>query len=215
MVCPGGIPGLPAARPRMPQTFANLEVAPVDEGYDGSILKPKWMNMLTSIEGRSVIVTGASKGIGKGIARVFPSKGARVLIASRDLFQAEAAAAEIRAGGGIADAISADVSKAEDNVRMAQTAIERHGGIDILYSEAGMSHPRPLGYRCGRLGPGDGYQPQGDFSLCPGVPAGAEGLGKGRIVVTSSITGPITGNAGWSHYAASKAGSSASYDRGH
>ena len=54
--------------------------------------------MLTSIEGRSVIVTGASKGIGKGIARVFASKGALVLIASRDLSRAEAAAAEIRAG---------------------------------------------------------------------------------------------------------------------
>ena len=41
--------------------------------------------MLTSLEGRSVIVTGASKGIGKGIARVFASKGARVLITARDL----------------------------------------------------------------------------------------------------------------------------------
>ena len=57
--------------------------------------------MLTSIEGRSVIVTGASKGIGKGIARVFASKGARVLIAARDLAQAEAAAAEIRTAGGL------------------------------------------------------------------------------------------------------------------
>ena len=51
--------------------------------------------MLTSIEGRSVIVTGASKGIGKGIARVFAGRGARVLIAARNLSQAEAAAAEI------------------------------------------------------------------------------------------------------------------------
>jgi 3-oxoacyl-[acyl-carrier protein] reductase len=66
--------------------------------------------MLTSLEGRSVIVTGASKGIGKGIARVFASKGARVLIASRDLAQAEAAAAEIKASGGIASAVAADVS---------------------------------------------------------------------------------------------------------
>jgi 3-oxoacyl-[acyl-carrier protein] reductase len=43
--------------------------------------------MLSSLEGRSVIVTGASKGIGKGIARVFASKGARVLITARDLAQ--------------------------------------------------------------------------------------------------------------------------------
>jgi 3-oxoacyl-[acyl-carrier protein] reductase len=53
--------------------------------------------VLTSIEGRSVIVTGASRGIGKDIARVFAAKGARVLIAARDPGQAELAAAQIRA----------------------------------------------------------------------------------------------------------------------
>ena len=66
--------------------------------------------MLTSLEGRSVIVTGASKGIGKGIARVFASKGAQVLIVARDLAGAEATAAEIRASEGIASAVAADVS---------------------------------------------------------------------------------------------------------
>jgi 3-oxoacyl-[acyl-carrier protein] reductase len=179
----------------------------VDEGYDGSILKPKWMNMLTSIEGRSVIVTGASKGIGKGIARVFASKGARVLIASRDLSQAEAAAAEIRAGGGIVEAISADVSKAEDNVRMAQTAIERHGGIDILCCNAGIYPSASLF----DIGAADWDQVmdinlKGTFLSVHACLPGLRARGKGRIVVTSSITGPITGNAGWSHYAASKAG---------
>ena len=94
--------------------------------------------MLTSIEGRSVIVTGASKGIGKGIARVFASRGARVLIAARNLSQAEAAAAEIQSSGGLVSAVAVDVSKMEDNVRMAQTAIDRHGGIDILCCNAGI-----------------------------------------------------------------------------
>ena len=179
----------------------------MDEGYDGSILKPKWMNMLTSIEGRSVIVTGASKGIGKGIARVFAGKGARVLIASRDLSQAEAAAAEIRADGGIVAAISADVSKAEDNVRMAQTAIERHGGIDILCCNAGI-YPSAALFD---IGASDWDQVmdinlKGTFLSVQACLPGLKARGKGRIVVTSSITGPITGNAGWSHYAASKAG---------
>jgi 3-oxoacyl-[acyl-carrier protein] reductase len=68
--------------------------------------------MLTSIQGRTVIVTGASKGIGKGIARVFAGKGARVLMAARELLQANAAADEVVLGGGIASAISVDVSKA-------------------------------------------------------------------------------------------------------
>ena len=94
--------------------------------------------MLTSIEGRSVIVTGASKGIGKGIARVFAGQGARVLMAARNLAQAEAAAAEIRSSGGLVSAVAADVSRMEDNVRMAQTAIDRHGAIDILCCNAGI-----------------------------------------------------------------------------
>ena len=51
--------------------------------------------MLTSIRGRSVIVTGASKGIGKGIARVFASQGARVLLLARNPVEIERAAAEM------------------------------------------------------------------------------------------------------------------------
>jgi 3-oxoacyl-[acyl-carrier protein] reductase len=163
--------------------------------------------VLTSIEGRSVIVTGASKGIGKGIANVFARKGARVLIAARDLSQAEAAAAEIRASGGIATAVAADVSIVEDNVRMAQTAIERYGGIDILCCNAGIFPAAPLF----DLSAADWDQVmdvnlKGTFLSVHACLPGLKARGKGRIVVTSSITGPITGNPGWSHYAASKAG---------
>ena len=85
--------------------------------------------MLTSLSGRSVIVTGASKGIGKGIARVFAKNGARILLVARDREQAEAAAAEIRAEGGSASTVAADVSSEEDCARMAAAAVERHGGV--------------------------------------------------------------------------------------
>jgi 3-oxoacyl-[acyl-carrier protein] reductase len=163
--------------------------------------------MLTSIEGRSVIVTGASKGIGKGIARVFASKGAHVLIASRDLSQAEAAASEMRAAGGIVYAISVDVSKAEDAARMAQTAIDRHGGIDILCCNAGVYPSAALP----DISAADwdevmGINLKGTFLSVQACLPALKARGKGRIVVTSSITGPITGYPGWSHYAASKAG---------
>jgi 3-oxoacyl-[acyl-carrier protein] reductase len=160
--------------------------------------------MLTSIEGRSVIVTGASKGIGKGIARVFAGKGARVLLAARDLSQAEAAAAEI---GGVASAIAADVSRVEDNVRMAQTAMERHGAIDILCCNAGIFPAAKLfAMSVAEWDQVLDVNLKGTFLSVQACLPALKARGKGRIVVTSSITGPITGYPGWSHYGASKAG---------
>jgi len=163
--------------------------------------------MLTSIAGHSVIVTGGSKGIGKGIARVFAGKGAHVLITSRNLAEAEAAAAEIRVAGGSVSAIAADVSKPEDSARLAQTAIERNGGIDILCCNAGIYPSAKLF----DLSEAEWDQVmdvnlKGTFLSVQACLPALKARGKGRVVVTSSITGPITGNAGWSHYAASKAG---------
>jgi 3-oxoacyl-[acyl-carrier protein] reductase len=156
-------------------------------------------------------VTGASKGIGKGIARVFASKGAKVLLAAPDLAQGEAAVAEIRAsiGGGVgsASAVSADVSSADDCARMAATADERHGGIDIVCCNAGIFPAA----RLGEMTVADWDQVldinlKGTFLTVNACLAGLKARGNGRIIVTSSITGPITGYPGWSHYAASKAG---------
>ena len=163
--------------------------------------------MLTSLEGRSVIVTGASKGIGKGIARVFASKGARVLITARDLAQAEAAAADIRANGGIASAVAADISTVEGNTVMAEAAIARHGGIDILCCNAGVFPEAKLA----EMSVVDwnhvmDINLKGTFLSVHACLPALKARGKGRIVLTSSITGPITGSPGWSHYGASKAG---------
>ena len=91
--------------------------------------------MLTSIAGRSVVVTGASKGIGKGIARVFARQGAKVLVVARTGAEAEATAAELGHG---ASAFAADVTKLADMEAMAAAAAERHGGIDILCANAGI-----------------------------------------------------------------------------
>jgi 3-oxoacyl-[acyl-carrier protein] reductase len=163
--------------------------------------------VLTPLSDRSVIVTGASKGIGKGIARVFASKGARVLIAARDLTQAEVAASEIRSNGGTASAVSVDISNAEDCARMAATAIQRHGGIEIVCCNAGVFPAAKLG----EMSAADWDQVlninlKGTFLTVNACLPGLKAQGRGRIIVTSSITGPITGYPGWSHYAASKAG---------
>jgi 3-oxoacyl-[acyl-carrier protein] reductase len=154
-----------------------------------------------------VIVTGASKGIGKGIARVFAGNGAKVLLVARDLAKATAAALEIGASGGIASAVAADVSNPEDCRRMAAAAIERHGGIDIVCSNAGVFPAA----RLGEMSAADWDQVldinlKGTFLTVDACLPALKARGKGRIIVTSSITGPITGYPGWSHYAASKAG---------
>ena len=88
--------------------------------------------MLTPIAGRSVIVTGASKGNGKGIAKLSCRNGGKVLVVSRDLDEAEASAEELRGAGGTATACAGDVTKIHDMQRVADTSAAVHGGIDIL-----------------------------------------------------------------------------------
>ncbi len=154
-----------------------------------------------------MVVTGASKGIGKGIARVFARKGANVLLAARDLAPAEAAAAEIRSKGGVASALAADVSNADDCARMARSAAELYGGVDIVCCNAGIFPAA----RLGEMSVADWDQVldinlKGTFLTVHACLAELKARGQGRIIVTSSITGPITGYPGWSHYAASKAG---------
>ena len=74
----------------------------------------------SSLQGKSVIVTGATKGIGKGIARVFAQAGgAKVLVVSRHLSEAEAVAKEL---GNGASGFAADVTKPEDMAAMAKAA---------------------------------------------------------------------------------------------
>ncbi|HUC17952.1 MAG TPA: 3-oxoacyl-ACP reductase FabG [Acetobacteraceae bacterium] len=162
--------------------------------------------MLTPIAGRSVIVTGASRGIGRGIASLFARHGGSVLLVARDGAAAEEAASALREAGGAASACEADVTKETAMARMAEMAVARHGGIDILIANAGIFPSAPLAAMSeAAFDAVMATNLKGTFLAVRAVLPVMRKQRKGRIVITSSITGPVTGYPGWSHYGASKA----------
>jgi 3-oxoacyl-[acyl-carrier protein] reductase len=166
--------------------------------------------MFTSIAGRAVVVTGGTRGIGKGIASVFARNGARVLITGRDSDVARAAAEELDALAerpGEVSFIQADVSSREDCRRVAANATERLGGIDVLCANAGVFPDSLLADMTEEtLDQVLGVNLKGTvFTVQACLPELARS-GRGRVILTSSITGPITGYPGWTGYGASKAG---------
>ncbi len=159
--------------------------------------------MFTPITGRTVIVTGGTKGIGKAIARTFVEAGANVAVVGRDAATGADAASDL---GGEVAFIQADVSRAADTERMVAETVERFGGLDVLCANAGVFPD----VRLEDMSEEDidalfATNVKGTMlSVKAALPALARS-GHGRVIVTSSITGPITGYPGWSHYGATKA----------
>ena len=157
--------------------------------------------MFTPLTGRTVVVTGGTKGIGKGIAGVFASAGANVVVVGRDRERGEAAATEL--GGAY---LAADVSRAEDCERIAAQAVERFGGIDVLCANAGVFPDVKLADMTEQdIDAIFATNVKGTMLSVKACLGALERSGHGRVVLTSSITGPITGFPGWSHYGATKA----------
>ena len=159
-----------------------------------------------AVGGRSVIVTGGTKGIGYGIAEVFAEAGAHVTIVGRDPAVAAEAAVRLAEGGASVGYVIADLSRPEECARMADEVMAARGAIDVLCANAGMFTWKKLT----DMTEAD-YDETFDlnmkgclFSVQACLPALAA-TGRGRVVVTSSITGPMTGVPGWTHYGASKA----------
>jgi len=89
--------------------------------------------------GRSVVITGASSGIGEELALVLARAGAHLTLAARDAKALESVAAACEKAGGKAVFISADVADEEACRRIAEKAVAAHGGIDVLVNNAGIS----------------------------------------------------------------------------
>ncbi|MEW6754765.1 MAG: SDR family oxidoreductase [Candidatus Latescibacterota bacterium] len=91
---------------------------------------------------RVVVITGGSKGIGEGCARVFADAGARVVICARGAEAGEALARDLtRRGPGTCEFVRADVGRREDIERLIEHAVARHGGLDCLINNAGYRPP--------------------------------------------------------------------------
>ena len=162
---------------------------------------------MKGIEGRVAIITGASAGIGRGIAHIFAQEGAKIVAASRNIEAGERLVQEIRDAGGDAIFVVADISRKLDNERVAAAALERFGRIDILVHNAGIFWEVMLDDmteddwdRCHNL------NLKGTLFSTQAVLPAMKRQKHGRILVTSSITGPKTGMPGFAHYGATKGG---------
>src|SRR5215213_9678708 len=93
--------------------------------------------MELGLEGKVALVTGASKGIGRAVADALAAEGCRVVLCARGEEELEAAAEEIRAAGGDAHAVAADMSEANEVERVAQETVSRFGTVDVLVNNAG------------------------------------------------------------------------------
>jgi len=94
------------------------------------------------LAGRVATVTGAGRGMGESIARAFAREGAAVVVSDIDLDGAERVAEDICKAGGRAHAIRVDVGEDADAERLAATAVEVFGGLDIHVNNAGISLTR-------------------------------------------------------------------------
>jgi 3-oxoacyl-[acyl-carrier protein] reductase len=162
--------------------------------------------MFTPITGRSVLVTGGTKGIGKGIARVFAGAGAHVVITGRDAESGAQAVQDLSGLPGHVTFSHGDVTDRDDCARVVAEAVERNGGLDVLCANAGIfPQVRLTDMTAQDIDEIFAINVKGCMlSVQAALPA-LRASGHGRVILTSSITGPQSGFPGWSHYGATKA----------
>jgi 3-oxoacyl-[acyl-carrier protein] reductase len=160
----------------------------------------------TALQGKIALVTGASRGIGAAIARLLARRGATVVLGARDQDRLAGVVTEIESAGGLAQAVSLDVADRASVDTVLEGIMKRHGRIDHLVNNAGITRDNLL-LRMKRE-EWDGVLATNLTGVFYCTQAALKPMLRqrsGRIVNLTSVVG-ITGNAGQSNYAASKAG---------
>ncbi len=158
------------------------------------------------LAGRVAIVTGGSRGIGGAIAASLAEDGAAVVVSGRDADRLDRAVKELEASGATAVGVVADAASREDAERLADTAKQRFGRIDVLVNNAGVTRDALLI----RMKDEDWDRVmevnlRGAFVLTRAVAKVMVRQKSGRIVNVASAAGAM-GNAGQVNYSAAKAG---------
>ncbi|MBX3596753.1 MAG: 3-oxoacyl-ACP reductase FabG [Rhizobiaceae bacterium] len=162
--------------------------------------------MFNSLAGRSAIVTGASKGIGRGIAQALARQGARVTLVAKGAQALETVRAGMADAGGEVRTAICDVADWDQVRAKTDEAAQAQGGLSILCANAGI-YPQTA---MADMDPGEwdhvmAVNLRSAFLCVKAAIPHFKKNGGGRIILTSSITGPVTGYRGWTHYGASKA----------
>lgn len=157
------------------------------------------------LEGRVAVLIGAARGIGAAVAERFVEEGARVVIGDTEV-EAGAATA-VRLGPSIATFVETDVSRPDQIEAAIGSAQSRFGGLDILVQNAGI-YPWTL---IEDTSPDEwdrvlSVNLKGTFLAAKAALGPMRAKGYGRMIFTSSITGPRVSSPGHGHYSASKAG---------
>jgi 3-oxoacyl-[acyl-carrier protein] reductase len=157
-------------------------------------------------KGKTALITGSARGIGRAIAERLASEGARVIISDVLEDVAENTVREFRAKGYEAVAMKADVSKADDAGRLIDEAVKKYETLDIVVNNAGITRDALMM----RMKEADwdavlNVNLKGAFLVTQAAAKVMIKQRSGRIVNISSVVGRM-GNAGQTNYAASKAG---------
>ena len=164
--------------------------------------------MLTgkSLTGQVAIVTGASRGIGKAVAKALASEGATVIINYNGSAEAaEAVAEDIRSQGGMAEAVKCNVADFAESEAFVKAVTEKYGRVDILVNNAGITRDNLIV----RMTEEEfnavlDTNLKGAFHMIRHLTKTFMKQRYGKIINISSVSG-IVGNAGQANYSASKA----------